>query len=111
MNEIDKMLEDLILLGAIQVAGVDGDSGELLYSFTPKIKEVSPELFSEHLNSVNSEIMGLWEKGFININFMHDDPLVALTEKSFDNKELSVLNKREQWSILELKRLLINKEN
>ena len=35
-----EMINKLILDGGLEVAAVDSDSGELLYSFTPKIKEI-----------------------------------------------------------------------
>jgi hypothetical protein len=104
-NEENKIIEKLILEGGLEVAGVDSEDGSLLYSFTPKIKELMPELYRDHINSVNSEMLYLWEKGYVDIDFFAKDPVVTLTSKSFDEAEMSKLNKRQKWSIEELKRL------
>lgn len=106
MSEHLEIFEYLILSGAIQVAGIDPETGEILYSFTPKVKEIMPELYNEHINSINKEVMNLWEMGFVNIDFFSDDPLVTLTEKSFNEEEVAKLSKSDKWSLQELKRLL-----
>jgi hypothetical protein len=103
--EEDEIIERLILDGALEVAGVDSEDGSLLYSFTPKIKEIMPELYNDHINNVNSEILSLWERGYVDIDFLSKDPLVTLTRKSFNELEMSKLSKKEKWSIEELKRL------
>ena len=105
-SDENEIIERLILEGAMEVAGVDAENGELLYSFTPKIQQVMPELYHDHMNSVNAEILSLWERGYVDIDFLAKDPVVTLGPKSFDNTEVSKLNKREKWSIEELKRLL-----
>jgi hypothetical protein len=104
-SEEDEIIENLILEGALEVVGIDSEDGSLLYSFTPKIKEVMPELYNDHMNSVNSEILSLWERGYVDIDFLSKDPLVTLTKKSFDKSEMSKLDKRDKWAIEELKRL------
>jgi hypothetical protein len=104
-KEEDKIIEKLILEGGLEVAGIDSEDGSLLYAFTPKIKELMPELYNDHINSVNSEILSLWERGYVDIDLLSKDPIVTLASKSFDEAEISKLNKREKWSIEELKRL------
>jgi hypothetical protein len=104
-SQEDEIIERLILDGALEVAGIDSEDGSLLYSFTPKIKEVMPELYNDHINNVNSEILSLWERGYVDIDFLSKDPLVTLTKKSFNEIEISKLNKSEKWAIEELKRL------
>jgi hypothetical protein len=104
-SDNDEMIEKLILEGALEVAGIDADDGSLLYSFTPKIKEVMPELYHDHMNSVNAEILSLWERGYVDIDLLSNDPIVRLMPKSFDLSEVSKLNKSEKWAIEELKRL------
>ena len=73
-NIINETIERLILNGGIEIIGID-NNGEPLYSFTPKLKILMPELYEEHLNSVNREIMNLWEKGYVNIDFFEEDPI------------------------------------
>jgi hypothetical protein len=101
----NEMIEKLILEGGLEVAGVDSEDGSLLYSFTPKIKELMPDLYHDHMNAVNAEILSLWERGYVNIDLLSKEPLVTLASKSFDEAEISKLNKREKWSIEELKRM------
>lgn len=105
MDKENEMIEKLILEGGLEVAGVDSEDGSLLYSFTPKIKKLMPELYNDHLNSVNAEMLYLWEKRYVDIDFLAKDPVVTLASKSFDEVEISKLSKRQKWSIEELKRL------
>ena len=104
-SDENEMIEKLILDGALEVAGVDSEDGSLLYSFTPKIQQVMPELYHDHLNRVNAEILSLWERAYVNIDFLAKEPVVTLTDKSFDPVEMSKLRKQDVWAIEELKRL------
>ena len=96
----------LILNKGLEVAGVDSKTGELLYAFTPKIKDLMPELYKAHMDHVNSEIMFLWEKGFLNIDFFADEPRVTLSEKAFNDADITELSKEHRWSLEEMKRLM-----
>jgi hypothetical protein len=104
-SDENEMIEKLILEGAMEVAGVDAENGELLYTFTPKIEQIMPELYHDHLNRTNAEILSLWERKYVDIDFLAKDPVVRVSEKSFNEIEFSKLTKREKWSIEELKRL------
>ena len=101
----NEMIEKLILEGGLEVSGIDSEDGSLLYSFTPKIKELMPELYDDHLNKVNSEILSLWERWYVDMDFLAKEPIVTLTNKSFDPIEMSKLRKQDVWAIEELKRL------
>jgi uncharacterized protein YjgD (DUF1641 family) len=103
------MINKLILDGGLEVAAVDNDSGELLYSFTPKIKEIMPELYKEHMQDVNSQVMNLWQKGFINLDLFTSDPVITLTLKALNKEEVKTLSKQERWSLFEIVRLLQRK--
>jgi hypothetical protein len=102
----EDIINKLILDNALEVVGIDKSNGEFLYAFTPKIKDVMPELYKDHLNTVNSEIMILWEKGFLNVDFFQEDPVVTLTDKAFIKEEVNRLSRQELWSLEEIKRLL-----
>jgi hypothetical protein len=108
MNDEDKLIEDLILYGALEVAGIDSSSGEFLYNITPKLKEVMPDLYEDHITTVKKNMMTLWEKGYVNIELMMDDPLVTLSDKCLDKKELKKLTQEETWALEEIKRLLLS---
>lgn len=90
-DEIDMMIEKLILIGAMEVAGMN-EEGEFLYEFTPKLKEIDPELFALIQNNINDGIMSLWVDGFLDVDMMADEPLVRLTEKCFDEAALDELD-------------------
>lgn len=101
----------LVLNGGLEVAGVDSETGELLYCFTEKIKDIMPELYKDHLQNVNSELMRLWEKGYVNIDILSDtDPVITLTPLAFDQDALKKLSKQDRWSIEEIKRLSSHRE-
>ena len=103
-NEEDNLIDDLILAGGLEISGVDESSGELLFTITNKMKDLMPELYEEHMAYVNENIMNLWEKGFVNVDMMSDDPIVTLTRKAYDIIEVSKLSKEELWSLKEIKR-------
>jgi hypothetical protein len=102
----DQIIEKLILNGGLETVGVDQETGELLYSFTPKIAKLMPDLYEEHLNDVNTQIMNLWEKGFVELDLFESDPKITLTEKSLNPDSLATLSKQERWNLLEIMRLL-----
>ena len=107
MNDEDKLIENLILIGALEVAGIDDQTGEFLYSITPKLKDIMPDVYKDHVDTVNKNILILWEKGYLDINFMDDNPLVSLTSKSSDIEEIKKLSQDEFFALEEIKRLLI----
>jgi hypothetical protein len=105
-NKEDQIIEDLILVGALEVIGLDLDSGEPVYNFTERLKEFSPALHEEMNNYFHSEMMFLWENGFVEMDVMKDDPMVKLTVKAFDQTELSKLDKDKRYTIRELIRVI-----
>ena len=109
MNSEDQTIEELILKGGLETVGVDQETGELLYSFTPKIQKLMPDLYKEHINEVNAGVMNLWENGFVNVDLLSNDPKITLTEKAFDKDSLESLSKSQRWNLLELIRLLNSK--
>lgn len=107
MNPDESIIQDLLDKGALEFAGVS-DTGEILYNFTPLLKNVMPALYNEHLNHVNGELMNLWEKGFIQMNLFDDNPVVRLTPKAFSD-DWKTLSEDERWSLKEIMRILQNK--
>lgn len=100
-------IDDLILSGAIEVAAIDQETGEFLYQFTPKLKDILPQIWSAHINQVHSEVMYFWEKGFVHIeNMLTENPLVTLTPLAFDQEAISGLPETAQNSLKEIKRIL-----
>lgn len=59
----DAMVEHLIMQGAIQFAGIDDDSGEMLYSITDKLEEVNPELYDQLHEQYRDHMFELLRRG------------------------------------------------
>ena len=102
----DDLINNLILQGALEVAGLDAETGEFLYAVTPKLQEVMPDMYEDHLKVVNKDLLNLWEKGYLDIDFFLADPIVTVSEKGLDKAEISKLTKTEIWALEEVKRLL-----
>jgi hypothetical protein len=99
MSDSEEIIDFLILNGALEPSGVHEETGELLFSFTEKLEEVSPEIFNKLLDSFQLEILELWKKGFIEINMTEDSPLVSLVAKSLDPEARSELSDYEQATL------------
>jgi len=108
MDPIDETIDMLIATGAIEKSGVDPISGNPTYVFSPLIQEIMPELYEEHLNEINRNIMALWEKRFVDMELLDNDPKVTLTDKAFDDHEIEQISREEQIALLEIKRIMIN---
>ena len=102
----DDLINNLILQGALEVAGLDSETGEFLYAVTPKLQEVMPDMYEDHLKVVNKDLLNLWEKGYLDIDFFLTDPIVTISKKGLDKDEISKLTKPEIWALEEVKRLL-----
>jgi hypothetical protein len=97
-------LINLIDKGAVSFEGFAED-GEPLYRFTEKLEDVSPDLYKMHMSMLNTEIMALWEKGFVDMDLFEESPTVKLTKKAFDKNEINDLNETLQNFLKELKRV------
>lgn len=107
MKPEDINIEGLILSGALEVAAVDVESGEILYQFTDKLKDIMPELYNEHLNFVNAEVLYFWERGFLTIDdITSDNPIVRVSQKSLDVEQVKALPRDKQRSLAEIMRIL-----
>jgi hypothetical protein len=105
MKEEDFMFIDLIENGAIEYVGLN-EEGEPVYNFTDKLKDINPDLFNIHQTQLNREVMFLWEQGFLTVDLLEDNPDVGLTEKSFDEKSVDMLDDIYKTVLKEIKRIL-----
>ena len=108
MDEEDSIIDELILQGALEIAGIDIDTGEPLYNFTNKMKDINPELHNEHSKYFTQETLALWEHGFISMDVTMSNPIVTLTPKSFDKNEIEKLNKQHQYTLKEIIRIIMH---
>jgi hypothetical protein len=101
----DDAIEQLILNGALEVAGIDMETGEPLYNFTEKLIDVSPELHTEISTYFSQETMALWEEGFLEMDVTEKNPIVRLTQKALDQNAIAKLSKDRQYTLKELIRI------
>lgn len=94
MNK-DEYIDNLILNGAIEVYGIDSETGEFLYNFTDKLKDVDPKAYKASIDYYESVVSNLWAKGFLSINMEDPDPIVTLTEFALNDEKLQELDKEE----------------
>lgn len=106
-NSEDQEITNLILAGALEVAGVDMETGELLYNFTDKLIEINPELHNEIALHFSADTMALWQHGFISMDVTEQNPMVKLLPKAFDEDEVSKLEKSHQYTLKEIIRVLM----
>lgn len=104
----DQIFEDLILQGALEFAGLDMETGEMLYNFTEKLKDINPALHNEFSTYVSSEVSQLWASGFLNMYITDDNPKITLTAKALDPDEVAKLDKEKQYTLKEIIRILMN---
>lgn len=100
-------IEDLILQGVLEPAGVDSNTGEILYNFTSKLKDFSPTLHREINNMFSSHIMTLWELKMVDMDITAENPNVKLTKNAFNPKLISKLNDDVAHTLREIKRNLV----
>lgn len=81
----EEYFDKLLLAGVVEVSGVD-DKGELTYSFSDKMEKLSKEALDKIDEQFYQEVMRLWERGFVKMNMLEDNPLVTLTEKAMDEE-------------------------
>jgi hypothetical protein len=102
----DDAIDQLILSGALEVAGIDMETGDPIYNFTEKLIEVSPELHKEVSIYFSRETMSLWSEGFLDMDVTEKNPMVTLTEKAFNDSEIEKLSKEKQGTLKEIIRVI-----
>lgn len=82
-------LDELIMMGAVEVAGVHENTGEILYNITDKMQEVLPVLYTRFMNQIHERVMYFWERGFLEFDDLTKaNPSISLTAKAMDDDEL-----------------------
>lgn len=104
---MDYPIEKLILAGAVEVAGIDSETGEFLYSFTDKVQDIMPQLYQKHLNFIHQEVLYFWEKGFLHIDdFAKANPYISLTPLALNEEAIAQLPPKKIEILNEIKRSL-----
>lgn len=95
MSLSNDILEQLILEGVVEIAGMS-ESGEFMYSFTPKLAEAQPELHAEVTSYFYSGLLSLCEKGFLDIDLSLEEPLVYLIGEAVTPEAIDALPSHEK---------------
>ena len=90
MDEEITKIDELILSGAMEVDSLNS-SGDFLYRFTDKLKDLEPDIYKNIIQKMYQEVLYLWEIGFISMNISDDNPVINLTEKAYDQKSIDAL--------------------
>lgn len=109
MDEFD-IVDNLILNGGLEFAGVNPETGEPLYRQTDRLKDLDSKLSDEISLYFFGASLTLWEKGFINMDVTDKDPLVTLSKKAFDQEEIKKLDSEHRVVLQEIIKTLYNKK-
>lgn len=108
MSDSDEYFEHLILSGAVEFAGIDSDTGEMLYSFSPDLETLDPDLYATFLADIEQEVYILWQKGFLDMNVAEDNPTIMLTEKALDDEAIkNELTVQQKQSLIVIKNIMM----
>jgi hypothetical protein len=110
MGNPEEIIDNLILNGGLEFAGVDPETGEPMYRPTSILKNIDPKLSKDMSSYFSATTMKLWEKGFIDMDVTTEDPLVKLAQKAFDVNAIESLGKDERVVIKEIIRVLSEKK-
>lgn len=61
--QTEAMLEHLMLQGAVEFQGIDDQTGEMLYTITDKLKEVSPAIYDQLKDQYEHHMFRLIDQG------------------------------------------------
>jgi hypothetical protein len=90
LNFNEEHLEQLILEGIVEFAGLDKD-GEMLYSFTPDLETKAPAIHRIVQDLHMQDIYYLWEQGYLQMDITKSNPLVTPTVKALDEEAVDQL--------------------
>ena len=102
-NPSEDMLDQLILDGIVEPAGLDMDTGEMLYAFTEKGKNEIPAIRKEAEKYFDSVIMYFWENGFISMDVAEKNPTITITEKALDPDAIAKLSSEMKQALTVIK--------
>jgi len=98
----EEWFENMILEGVVEFSGIDEETGEMLYNFSPDVIEKHPDVFERMVAEIQKEIYVLWEKGFLSMNIADENPLVQITPKALDADAIKIELTRDEQRSLEL---------
>jgi hypothetical protein len=68
MDDTDKLMQHYLEIGALEVVGIE-DDGQFLFKLGPDAKELAPELYESWMEDVDKDLLSLYEKGLIGVEY------------------------------------------
>ena len=90
-QELSEIIEYLIEIGAMEIMGYDSVSDQFTYKVTSKCKEIYPELYYAHYESVGEMASQLWMKDVIDIVFTEGETIVGVTPEQVEYIKENIL--------------------
>lgn len=91
-EELTEIIEHLIDLGALEIEGYDSISDSFTYRVTDKCKEIYPEFYQAHYESVGEIATSLWMKDVIDVVFTDGQVVIGVTADQLKNIRENMLN-------------------
>lgn len=110
MSKSNEIFDKLVLTGGLRFAGKDPETGENMYIKTDMLKDIDPKLDLALGKYFSEMAMRLWEKGFIDMDVTEANPIVRLSEKSFDIDQVKSLDANERSALKQLMKILFDKQ-
>ena len=108
---MSKMMDKMIMLGAVQIAGVN-QKGEFRYSLAGSLDKVLPELYKAHIDEVHEQMLHFWELGFVEfLDMDRSSPRIKLTRKVMDRDAVEKLDEDLQDALFNLIKAFREEEN
>jgi hypothetical protein len=93
-----EFFDRLILEGALEPAALDED-GEMLFNFTSKLPDISPEMHQRVVDNIYEDVRRLWAWGFIDMNMFEENPTIHLTSMASDKGSVAKLPQHYRFII------------
>jgi hypothetical protein len=101
-DDVSDLVDDLMLQGALEIVGVDQETGDFLYTFTEKLAEINPSIYNAMIDDFYMSVMKLWELGFLSMDVSQKNPLVKATDKVFDSEAISKLSSHDRMMLQDI---------
>jgi hypothetical protein len=101
-EETHDLINELMIQGAIDIVGIDSETGDFLYTFTEKLATANPKIYNAMMEDLYSSMMRLWEAGFFSMDVTDKDPVVKATEKVFDKEAIQNLPRHDQFTLQDI---------
>lgn len=82
-EDIDELFDAMLAIGALEIIDIDDDN-EPIYRVTEKCKDLFPEFYAMHQETVNQITFDLWKLGVVEIIFYDDETRVTFRKHNFE---------------------------